>query len=142
MSTFCLCVKPSSANAGTRVMSVTRTGPQWTGRRLRLRNPERLRLRHGDLVGWSDFYGGSPAHVHVARATDGSRSGWLVWGGTLGLRSLPAEVEDPSDLRRRWWDAPAILWVDDPAVFPDDVRSVVAPGGASAPATVGASAQG
>jgi hypothetical protein len=135
MSMFCLYVKPSPANAGTRLMSVTRLGPQWTGGRLRLTDPQRLGLRHGDIVGWSDFYSGVPADVHVARAAEGQRSGWLVWGGTLGLRSVPADLEDLSVVRSRWWDARPVLWVDDPAQFPEEVRAVVEPEPAPGAAT-------
>lgn len=107
-------------------MSVTRLGPQWTGRRLRLRDPQRLGLREADVIGWSDFYAGSACDVHVVRATDGEHSGWLVWGGTLGLRAVPAEVNDVEAVRGGEWDARPLLWVEDPTVFPEDVRAVVA----------------
>ncbi len=123
MSTFCLLVKPSSENPGTRVMSVTRLGPEWTGRRLRLRDPERFGLANPDLIGWSDFYAGSACDLHVARATDGTDVGWLIWGGTLGLRAVPA---DDAGTERRRWEGRPLLWVDDAGVFPDEVRRVVA----------------
>lgn len=113
-------------------MSVTRLGPQWTGRRLRLHEPGRVGLQESDLIGWSDFYSGSACDVHVARATDGERSGWLVWGGTLGLRAVPAGIDDPDLVRREEWDARPLLWVDDPTLFPDEVRAVVTGGGESA----------
>lgn len=126
MSTLCLYVKPTAKQPGTRVLSVTRLGPQWTGPRLRLRDPERVGLHQADIIGWSDFYTGSACDVHVVRATDGEHSGWLVWGGTLGLRALPAEIDDVDTVRRGEWDARPLLWVDDPALFPDEVRAVVA----------------
>lgn len=107
-------------------MSVTRLGPQWTGRRLRLRDPGRVGLSEADIIGWSDFYAGSACDVHVVRATDGERSGWLVWGGTLGLRAVPAELDDVETVRVGAWDARPLLWVEDPSLFPEDVRAVVA----------------
>jgi hypothetical protein len=127
MGTLCLYVKPTATQPGTRLMSVTCLGPQWTGRSLRLQRPDRLGLRETDLIGWSDFYAGSACDVHVARATDGERSGWLVWGGTLGLRSVPPELVDGDveAVRDGGWDARAVLWVDDAALLPEDVRAVV-----------------
>lgn len=128
MATLCLYIKPTATRPGTRLMSVTRLGPEWTGRRLRLREPGRVGLREADLVGWSDFYAGSPCDVHVAFARDGERSGWLVWGGTLGLRSLPPGVDDPEAVRGGGWDEPPVLWIDDASLFPEDVRAVVTTG--------------
>lgn len=129
MATLCLYVKATAAQPGTNVMSVTCLGPQWTGRRLRLRYPDRLGLRESDLIGWSDFYTGSVCDVHVARATDGEHSGWLVWGGTLGLRSVPSELAegDVEALRQGRWDARPVLWLDDASLLPEDVRAVVEP---------------
>jgi len=121
MSTFCLLVKASSQNAGTRLMSVTRLGPQWTGPRLRLRDPEGVGLANPDLIGWSDFYAGSACDLHVARATDGENVGFLVWGGTLGVRAVPAGGAGD---RHRWEGRP-LLWIEDPGQFPEEVRRVV-----------------
>jgi len=131
MSTLCLYVKSTAKQPGTRLMSVTRLGPQWTGRRLRLRDPQRVGLREADIIGWSDFYAGSACDVHVARATDGEHSGWLVWGGTLGIRAVPSELDDADAVRRGEWDARPLLWVDDPSLFPADVRDVVTADGAT-----------
>ncbi len=125
MSTLCLYVKPTAKQPGTRLLSVTPLGPQWTGRRLRLRDPGRIGLHEADIIGWSDFYAGSRCDVHVVRATDGERSGWLVWGGTLGLRAVPSELDDGEDVRSGDWDARPLLWVDDLTQFPADVRAVV-----------------
>ena len=127
MVTLCLYVKPTASRPGTRLMSVTRLGPQWTGRRLRLSRPDRVGLRESDLIGWSDFYAGSACDVHVARATDGEHSGWLVWGGTLGLRSVPPDLADGDveGLRQGRWDAHPVLWLDDASMLPEDVRAVV-----------------
>lgn len=133
MSMFCLLVKPSRENAGTPLMSVTRLGPEWTGRRLRLRDPARLGLANPELIGWSDFYAGSACDLHVARATDGTRQGWLVWGGTLGLRAVPCEGD--AEDRARWEGRP-LLWIEDPAVLPEDVRRVVDRDGMRDDATV------
>lgn len=138
MATLCLYVKSTDSQPESGLMSVTCLGPQWTGRRLRLRDPQRLGLREADIIGWSDFYAGSACDVHVARATDGRRSGWLVWGGTLGLRAVPAELEEDEVLRRGGWEARPVLWVEDAGLLPDDVRSVVAQEASAASATTAA----
>ena len=136
MATLCLYVKPTATQPGSGMMSVTCLGPQWSGRRLRLQQPQRLGLRESDLVGWSDFYAGTACDVHVALATDGERSGWLVWGGTLGLRAVPVGVEDVEALRGGEWEARPVLWLDDPGLLPDDVRAVVAEDPTAGGATV------
>ena len=118
------------------MMSVTCQGPQWSGRRLRLQQPGRVGLRESELVGWSDFYTGTACDVHVARASDGEHSGWLVWGGTLGLRAVPVGVEDVEALRGGEWEARPLLWLDDPALLPDEVRAVVAAESTAGGATV------
>ncbi len=121
MSMFCLYVKASKFNRGTPLMTIMRMGPEWSGRRLRLIDAEHLELGEPELVGWSDFYGGSACNVHVARASDGQRVGWLVWGGNLGLRSLPLDVEDVTELRERVWDARPLLWLGDKRYLPGHV---------------------
>ena len=126
MSTFCLYVKTSVHNRGTPVLSITRTGPEWSGKRLRMVDADGLGLAHGDLLGWSDFYGGTVCDVHVANASDGQHEGWLVWGGNLGLRSVPDDFEDLARLRSSAWDALPLLWVNDLRHFPAEVASVVA----------------
>lgn len=126
MATLCLYVKPTATQAGSGMLSVNCVGPQWSGRRLHLRQPDRVGLSESELVGWSDFYAGTACDVHVARASDGEHSGWLVWGGTLGLRAVPAGVEDVEALRLGTWEARPLLWLDDPALLPDEVQAVVA----------------
>jgi hypothetical protein len=142
MSTLCLYVKPTSKEPGTRLMSVTCLGPEWTGRRLRLQDPDRLGLREPDLIGWSDFYAGSVCDVHVAQATDGERSGWLVWGGTLGLRSVPPELDGEEALRQGEWESRPVVWVEDPFLLPEDVRAVVASAFLTVGRTAGSSSGG
>lgn len=125
MSTFCLYVKASVHNRGTPVLSITRSGPTWSGTRLRLVDAARLGLAHGDLLGWSDFYGGTVCDVHVANASEGQHEGWLVWGGNLGLRSVPAGFEDVGMLRSSVWDGLPLLWVNELRHFPPEVVAAV-----------------
>ncbi|HEX7002706.1 MAG TPA: hypothetical protein VF168_00775 [Trueperaceae bacterium] len=106
-------------------MSVTLLGPRWTGKRLSLLRPSELGLDHGDLVGWSDFYGGGPCHVNVACASDGRNSGYLVWGGTLGLRLVPEHVVEIDRQLGDILDSRSVLWVKDAANLPPEVRQVV-----------------
>lgn len=125
MASFCLFVKPSGGS-GTLLLSLTQLGPVWSGPRLALRDPARLGLAHGDVVGWSDFYAGCACDVKVARATDGTREGWLIWGGTLGVRILPSEAAADEAVAGGHAEEAPVLWVDDLEVLPRDVAEVVA----------------
>jgi hypothetical protein len=130
MTTVCLHVKPTAFDPGIGLMSVTLHSPRWTGRRLRLQRPAEQGLAHSDLVGWSDFYGGGPCEVHVARASTGSDSGYLVWGGTLGLRVLPAELGEVDRQLGDVLEQRSVLWIRDVEDLPQEVRAVVdIPGG-------------
>lgn len=106
-------------------MSVTLFGPRWTGDRLSLRRPSELGLAHGDLVGWSDFYGGGPCQVNVACASDGVESGYLVWGGTLGLRVVPEHLVEVDRQLGDVLESRSVLWIKDPEDLPAEVRQVV-----------------
>lgn len=138
MSSFCVFVKPTERRPRSTFVSLQRLGPAWQGPVLRLRDAEALGLRFPFVIGWSDFYGGTAAPVTVARATDGKRTGWLVWGGSQGLRAL----DDAADVGvgavvggepRGAGTCPAafderpILWLSDVALLPEDVAAVVAP---------------
>lgn len=106
-------------------MSATLLGPRWTGMRLRLERPEDLGLEHGDLVGWSDFYGGGPCTVNVAYATNGKRNGYLVWGGNLGLRALPGHLGHADRSLGDVLQPLSILWIDDVSMLPAEVQEAV-----------------
>ena len=125
MTTVCLHVKPTAFDPGIGLMSVTLLGPRWTGNRLSLRRPSELGLEHGDLVGWSDFYGGGPCQVNVASASDGRHSGYLVWGGTLGLRVVPEHLAEVDRQLVDVLESRAVLWVKDVNTLPPEVRQVV-----------------
>ena len=125
MTVVCLHVKPTASSPGTGLMTVTLHGPRWTGERLRVMNPGLLGLEHGDLVGWSDFYGGGPCPVQVAYATDGRHAGYLVWGGTLGLRAVPPHLDRVGREHADDLEARALLWIDDPGMLPAEVRVAV-----------------
>ena len=106
-------------------MSVTLLGPRWTGDRLSLHRPSELNLEHGDLVGWSDFYGGGPCQVNVACASDGRNSGYLVWGGTLGLRVVPEHLAEIDRQLGDVLESRSVLWIKDVNNLPFEVRQVV-----------------
>jgi hypothetical protein len=125
MTTVCLHVKPTAFDPGIGLMSVTLHGPRWTGERLRLGRPGDHGLPHSDVVGWSDFYGGGPCQVHVACASSGSESGYLVWGGTLGLRVLPADLPEVDRQLGDVLESRSVLWVRDVSALPAVVRQVV-----------------
>ena len=106
-------------------MSVTLFGPRWTGDRLSLRRPSELGLAHGDLVGWSDFYGGGPCQVNVACASDGHKSGYLVWGGTLGLRVVPEHLADVDRQLGDVLESRSVVWIEDVETLPTEVKQIV-----------------
>jgi hypothetical protein len=127
MSSFCIFVKPTNRRLETTFVSLLRLGPVWQGPSLTLSRHEAIGLRYETLIGWSDFYGGSPAPVSVARATDGERTGWIVWGGSQGLRAVPAGalqeapgvgVETPASSA---YDERPLLWLAEPSVLPPEV---------------------
>lgn len=107
-------------------MSATLFGKRWSGERLTLTGHAELGLEGPDLIGWSDFYGGGPSKIHVAYASSGSRAGFLVWGGNLGLRVLPAGASFAPGARD---DLPALplLWLPDPGHLPAQVRAAIRP---------------
>jgi hypothetical protein len=106
-------------------MSVNLLGARWSGDRLRLERPGEFGLPGGDLVGWSDFYGGGPCPVQVACASDGRRSGYLVWGGTLGLRVVPCDLMEVDRQLGDVLESRSVVWIEDAQLLPQEVRSVV-----------------
>jgi hypothetical protein len=125
MTTVCLHVKSTAFGPGIGLMSVTLLGPRWSGDRLCLAGAGELGLPHGDLVGWSDFYGGGPCQIQVARATDGRETGYLVWGGTLGLRVVPHDLAEVDRQLGDVLESRAVLWIKDSGLLPVEVRDVV-----------------
>lgn len=137
MTTVCLYVKPTALHPGMPFLAVTLLGPRWSGERLSLDAPEELGLPRGDIIGWSDFYGGGPCEVQVARATSGQEAGYLVWGGTLGLRIVPPELREVERRQGDLFEMRTVLWVKDPLLLPAHVRAVVEGPHADAPAGAG-----
>lgn len=129
MSSFCVFVKPTPRRPNSTFVSLQRLGPLWQGPELRLARPDAVGLRFPTVIGWSDFYGGTAAGVSVAWATDGTRTGYVVWGGTQGLRAV-AEGEAPADdaTGRGTFDERPLLWIDEAAVLPAEVVAVVGAG--------------
>lgn len=132
MSSFCIFVKPTSRRLETTFVSLLRLGPVWQGPSLTLSRHEVIGLRFETLIGWSDFYGGSPAPVSVARATDGERTGWVVWGGSQGLRAVPAAALEEAPgvgveaAAASAYDERPLLWLAEPSVLPSEVVERVA----------------
>jgi hypothetical protein len=125
MTTVCLHVKPTALDPGLALMAVTLLGPRWSGDRLRLERPGEFGLPRGDLVGWSDFYGGGPCRVQVACAANGSDTGYLVWGGTLGLRVVPHDLDQVDRQLGDVLESRSVLWIKDVGALPTEVREVV-----------------
>ena len=127
MSSFCVFVKPTARRPNSTFVSLQRLGPVWKGARLRLERPDELGLRFPVLIGWSDFYGGTPAPVAVAWASDGERSGWVVWGGSQGLRAVPESDEAAAEvMASATFEERPLMWIGDVRMLPDEVASVVA----------------
>lgn len=127
MSSFCVFVKPTARRPNSTFVSLQRSGPVWKGARLRLERPDELGLRFPVLIGWSDFYGGTPAPVAVAWASDGERSGWVAWGGSQGLRAVPESDEAAADaIASATFEERPLLWIDDVRMLPAEVAAVVA----------------
>ncbi|MDF1522577.1 MAG: hypothetical protein P1P87_07140 [Trueperaceae bacterium] len=125
-------MKPTERRPRSTFVSLQRLGPAWKGPALRLQRPDALGLRFPVVIGWSDFYGGIPAPVGVARATDGERSGWVVWGGSQGLRAVACEEGDEAAFATATYEERPLLWVPDPGLLPAHVAAVVASGGVAA----------
>ncbi|MEX2540320.1 MAG: hypothetical protein WD314_00870 [Trueperaceae bacterium] len=106
-------------------MSVTLLGPRWSGDRLHVERPRELGLPYSDLVGWSDFYGGGPCPVQVACASNGRETGYLVWGGTLGLRVVPHDLTSVDRQLGDVLEPRSVMWIKDVEALPAQVRQVV-----------------
>lgn len=141
MSSFCVFVKPTPRRPNSTFVSLQRLGPLWQGPQLRLARPDAVGLRFPMVIGWSDFYGGSVAGVSAAWATDGTRTGVVVWGGSQGLRAVaegaPVDDGDPS---RGVFEERPLLWIDEVDVLPSEVVAVVGDGGTGVGAAVDAAA--
>lgn len=129
MSSFCVFVKPTARRPNSTFVSLQRLGPVWKGARLRLERPDELGLRFPVLIGWSDFYGGTPAPVAVAWASDGERSGWVVWGGSQGLRAVPEGDEAAAEaMASATFEERPLMWIGDVRMLPAEVASIAARG--------------
>jgi hypothetical protein len=127
MSSFCVFVKPTARRPNSTFVSLQRSGPVWKGARLRLERADEIGLRFPVLIGWSDFYGGTPAPVSVAWASDGERSGWVVWGGSQGLRAVPEGDEAAAAvLASATFEERPLMWIGDVRMLPAEVAAVVA----------------
>lgn len=127
MSSFCVFVKPTARRPNSTFVSLQRSGPVWKGARLRLERADEIGLRFPVLIGWSDFYGGTQAPVAVAWASDGERSGWVIWGGSQGLRAVPEGDEAVADaLASATFEERPLVWISDARMLPAEVAAVVA----------------
>jgi hypothetical protein len=127
MSSFCVFVKPTARRPNSTFVSLHRSGPVWKGARLRLDRADEIGLRFPVLIGWSDFYGGTQAPVAVAWASDGERSGWVVWGGSQGLRAVPEDDEAAAAaMAAATFEERPLVWISDARMLPAEVAAVVA----------------
>lgn len=135
---FQLYVKNTSNCEGLPLQTFERLGPEWEGENLMLPFGEDRRTLK--VVGWTDLFTGRPCKVHVARvrwlahdrpdisggpAED--TEGYLVWGGNSGVRILDDDAEPMpgvDDHLPPGYGRP-IVWVDDVADFPAEVRATV-----------------
>ena len=126
MSSFCVFVKPTARRPNSTFVSLQRLGSIWKGARLRLEHPDEIGLRFPVLIGWSDFYGGTQAPVAVAWASDGERSGWVVWGGSQGLRAVPEGDEAAAEaMASATFEERPLVWIGDVRRLPAEVAAVV-----------------
>jgi len=110
-------------------------GPIWRGESIVIPFGEERRVL--TVVGWTDLFMGRPCEVYVVKARNIPRdiqgkqvgepiTGFLVYGGNSGVRVLDDE-RDPQEFDAhlpRGFGAP-IVWVEDVADLPADVRAVV-----------------
>lgn len=89
------------------------------------------------VVGWTDLFMGRPCSVSVTRVRNtpvditGKPAGepataYLVYGGNSGVRVLDGdrELQEWESHLPPGWGMP-VVWVEDAADLPDDVRAVV-----------------
>lgn len=82
-----------------------------------------------EVVGWTDLMTGRPCAVAVvkAKAPDGS-IGYLIHGGNSGVRILDPEADPlPGAAHLPPGRGQPLIWVEDPADLPADVRAIVEP---------------
>lgn len=106
--------------------------PIWKGERLLLPFGPKGEERILEVVGWTDLFFGSPCPVRVARARsiETGEEAYLVWGGNSGVRVLDPEAKPipwVDEHLPRGWGMP-IIWVEDAADLPEEVRAVVCGG--------------
>lgn len=109
-------------------------GPVWEGEYLHLRFGEPPYQRVRTVVGWRGCIEGTACPIRVARARWRSPEGQeevgvLVWGGNAGVRILDSTFSKPPTSGKRRYLLPGlgvpIIWVEDPADPPPEVRAVI-----------------
>lgn len=124
MRTFQIYVKPTSNCDGMPLQTMTELSPTWTGESLILPFGEDGDKRK--VVGWTDLYGGTACGVNVTKVRWNGQVGWLVHGGNAGVRILDNDapvMPGVDDHLPRGYGRP-IVWVDDAADLPVEVRKV------------------
>ena len=138
--TFQLYVKNTSNCEGLPLQTFELLGPTWSGDKIELPFGEPPDVKRCDVVGWTDLFMGQPCPVNVAGVnwlpsnvpaiTGGPAAptlGLLVWGGNSGVRILDDQAEPTpgiDDHLPRGFGRP-IIWIEDPADLPEEVRRVV-----------------
>jgi hypothetical protein len=127
MEKIALYVKSTSNSEGMPLTMFQPLGPEWVGDELSLYFGEDEDRRQFPVVGWTDLFFGTPTRVHVVKVEHQGAVGFLVYGGNSGVRILSDEahaVAGVNDHLPPGWGMP-IIWVEDAADLPDEVRAVV-----------------
>lgn len=125
-------IKANSNCPGMPLIAFTMLSPVWQGEHLVIPFGEDEERKDNTVVGWTDLFFGSRCPLRVVRVQTNEqapREGYLVYGGSNGIRVLDEHVPltpGIDDHLPRGYGRP-ILWIEDLEALPEEVRTVVAP---------------